>query len=51
MAIGICTCPNKGQDELHGKQRRVCNPTISKPPTWVCTVCKKEITSERIVKR
>lgn len=43
--IITCTCEHKTQDELHGKQKRVANPTTKKSgdkTTYRCTVCNKE---------
>ena len=48
MAILKCTCEHKVQDELHGKNKRVMNPTLRDNPqtkadiTYRCTVCLKE---------
>ena len=44
--IGKCVCKHDGQDALHGKGKRVFNPTLkTKAPdliTYRCTVCTKE---------
>jgi len=42
-----CKCENKGQDEIHGKGRRVHNPAGesgrgSRPKVWRGTVCLSE---------
>ena len=40
-----CSCPNKGQDELHGKNRRVANKFAAKSGNgYRCSVCEKEHT-------
>lgn len=42
--IITCTCTNKGQDELHGKGRRVANYTKGKRAPaggYRCTVCSR----------
>ena len=43
--IKKCTCPHKGQDELHGAGNRVMNMTTKgkgDTPIYRCTVCGKE---------
>ena len=41
--IAPCTCKNKGQDELHGKGKRVMNVTTATrsqgTKVYRCTVC------------
>ena len=47
-SIRPCNCKNEGQDELHGKGRRVKNSTAS--DSWRCTVCGQN-ESAQITKR
>lgn len=44
--IRFCSCNHKGQDDLHGKGRRVFNKLKGKTSTderYRCTVCGKEV--------
>lgn len=43
--IKTCTCQHPGQDEIHGKGKRVVNQTAKTTGTqkvYRCTVCGKE---------
>lgn len=49
-----CICDHKGQDELHGKNRRVANLLDggkSPKKTYKCTVCGREHTVKQSERR
>lgn len=46
--IAKCTCVHEGQDNLHGKNNRVCNVTFKK--NLRCTVCGKEQAMKETIK-
>jgi len=46
--ILTCTCKHELQDKIHGKNRRVCNPTTK--GTGRCTVCLSENGSNSVFK-
>jgi hypothetical protein len=42
MSIKQCRCKHKSQDKIHGKNKRVSNPTKKipgQPQKYRCTVC------------